>query len=205
MSNNWGEQPEILQARRPPGRPRDVQVHHAVLRAALDLLAEKGWGGLTMEGVAARAGTAKGTVYRWWSNKEDLVIEALVVHGAPFRPAPDTGSFRDDMITVLEGLVRALRDPGARLLAPLVSETSRNPGLAEAFQEHLIRSRRAHLLDIADRAIARGEIRPDVDMPYLVDQGVAYVLYRFLISQEPLDDDLPRRITDEMMKGAAPC
>lgn len=204
MSKQWGEQPEILQARRPPGRPRDVQVHQAVLQAALGLLAEKGWSGLTMEGVAARAGTAKGTVYRWWSSKEELVIEALVVHGAPYRPAPDTGSFRDDVVSVLEGLVRALKEPGALLLASLVSETARNAQLADAFQQHLIRTRRAHLLDIAERAMARGEIRPDVDTSYLVDQGVAYLLYRFLVSHEPLDDDLARRITDEMMRGAAP-
>jgi AcrR family transcriptional regulator len=179
-------------------------VHQAVLRAALELLAERGWSGLTMEGVAARAGTAKGTVYRWWSSKEDLVVEALVVHGAPYRPAPDTGSFQDDMVSVLEALVRALKEPGALLLASLVSETARNEQLADAFQQHLIRTRRAHLLDIAERAVARGEIRDDIDMAYLVDQGVAYLLYRFLVSHEPLDDDLPRRITDEMMRGAAP-
>src|SRR5688500_19369879 len=118
MSTEWGETQESV--RRPPGRPRDTQVHRAVLEATLDLLAEKGWSGLTMEGVAAQARTAKGTVYRWWSSKVELVIEALVVQGAPFLPAPDTGTFRGDYVAVLDGLARALRQPRSRLVASLL-------------------------------------------------------------------------------------
>lgn len=204
MARQWEQDPEVIQARRPPGRPRDTQVHRAVLEATLDILAEKGWGGLTMEGVAARAGTAKGTVYRWWPTKEDLVVEALVVTSSPYRPAPDTGSFRDDVLIVLEPMVRALREPRARLLASLVFETSRNEKLADAFYQSVIRARRAHLLDAAERAIARGELRDDVDLELLVDTGVAQVLYRYLVSHAPLTDDLPQRIVDEMMRGAAP-
>lgn len=207
MATEWGEKREAADAtveRRPPGRPRDTQVHRAVLEATLDLLAEKGWSGLTMEGVAARARTAKGTVYRWWSSKVELVIEALVVEGAPFLPAPDTGSFRGDYVAVLDGLARALRQPRSRLVASLLFEASRNVELGRAFRDHLTGPRRAHLVEAATRGIERGELRPDIDMELLVDAGVSQILYRFLVAGEKLDDDLPERIADQVLYGVAP-
>jgi AcrR family transcriptional regulator len=208
MSTAWGENPHedngatATVARRPPGRPRDVHVHRAVLVATLDLLAEKGWSGLTMEGVAARARTAKGTVYRWWSSKVDLVIEALVTEGAPYLPAPDTGSFYGDYVVVLEGLAAGLRDRRSRLVASLLFEASRNPELGRAFREHLTQARRNHLVDAAARGIERGELRPDVDVDVLVDAGVAQLLYRYLVAGEDIDADLPRRVARQVIEGA---
>lgn len=208
MATEWGEKQESVggleSERRPPGRPRDMQVHRAVLEATLDLLAEKGWSGLTMEGVAARARTAKGTVYRWWSSKVDLVIEALVVQGAPFLPAPDTGTFRGDYVAVLDGLARALRQPRSRLVASLLFEASRNIELGRALRDHLTGPRRAHLLEATTRGIERGELRPDIDVEVLVDAGVAQILFRFLVAGERLDDDLPERIADQVLLGVAP-
>lgn len=205
MATEWGETKESadgLVERRPPGRPRDTQVHRAVLEATLDLLAEKGWSGLTMEGVAARARTAKGTVYRWWSSKVDLVIEALVVQGAPFLPAPDTGTFRGDFVAVLEGLTRSLQQPRSRLVASLLFEASRNAELGRALRDHLTGPRRAHLLEATTRGIERGELRPDVDVELLVDAGVAQILFRFLVAGERVGDDLPERIADQVLRGA---
>lgn len=207
MATEWGETQESVDdapaERRPPGRPRDTQVHRAVLAATLDLLAEKGWSGLTMEGVAARARTAKGTVYRWWSSKVELVIEALVVEGAPFLPAPDTGTFRGDYVAVLDGLVRGLREPRSRLVASLLFEASRNPELGRAFREHLTGPRRAHLTEAVSRGIERGELRPDVDVELLVDAGVAQIVYGFLMTGGPPAEDLPRRIADQVLYGVA--
>lgn len=206
MSKAWGDTSQAVagnggMARRPPGRPRDVHVHQAVLKAALDLLAEKGWSGLTMEGVAARANTAKGTVYRWWSSKVELVTEALVAESAPYLPAPDTGTFFGDYVTVLEGLARALREPRSRALASLLFEAARNPELGKALREHLTMPRRAHLVDAVARGIERGELRADVDVEVLVDAGVAQILYRFLVNGERLPEDLPQRIATQVVHG----
>lgn len=179
-----------------------MRVREAVLDATLDLLAERGWGGLTMEGVAVRAGTAKGTVYRWWSSKEELAIEALVAASAPYRPLPDTGSYRDDLVEVFRGIVRFLREPRARVVASLVFETSRNKALADALMQSLVNVRRAHLRDAAERAVARGELRPDVDLELLVDTGVGQLFFRFLVTHEPLPDDMPERLADLIIRGA---
>lgn len=195
---------DALRERRPPGRPRDTRVHHAVLDAALDLLAEKGWSGLTMEGVAARAGTAKGTVYRWWSSKEQLVIEALLVDSAPYRQAPDTGSFRGDLAALLRGVAEFLNTPRARVLTSLLFETSRNQELADALREHLVAPRRRSVAEIVERAVRRGELRADVDVEVLVDAGTAQLLFRFLVTHEPLTDDLADRVVDLIVRGAAP-
>ena len=82
---------------RRPGRPRDPQADEAITSAIVDVLAEQGFSGFTVEEVAARAGVGKATIYRRWSTKEELVLaaaERVMVHVEP----PDTGSLRDDLV-----------------------------------------------------------------------------------------------------------
>src|SRR6201994_50434 len=79
----------------PPGRAphrRNEQARLAVLHAADDLLAERGFAGLTIEGIAARAGVAKQTIYRWWPSKVDVLLDTLIDDTQEHLAVPDTGS-----------------------------------------------------------------------------------------------------------------
>jgi AcrR family transcriptional regulator len=187
--------------KRGPGRPRSAEAHRAILDAVLVLLAEEGFGGLSVEGVAARAGVGKATVYRRWRSKVPLVIEALDTVASERISAPDTGSVRGDLTEFLIQLVRAMDGPDGRLLAPLLEGMSRSPELAEAFRRDLIAPRREVAIEIIRRGIARGELRPDLHLDVALDAPVAIVFHRLLVTGDPVDEALVGRMVDQVLDG----
>ncbi|HEY2332861.1 MAG TPA: helix-turn-helix domain-containing protein, partial [Acidimicrobiales bacterium] len=82
---------------RRPGRPRDVRVDASIESATIEELCERGFGGASIEGIAARAGVGKATIYRRFPSREALLFSAAV-HFAGECEAPDTGSLRDDLV-----------------------------------------------------------------------------------------------------------
>lgn len=173
------------------------------MNAVLALLAEEGFSRMTVEGVAARAGVGKATVYRRWSSKVPLVIDALDTLASERLPVPDTGSVRGDLTEFLTQLVRVMSGPYGRLLAPLVEAISRNEELAEAFRRDLIAPRRDVGLEIVRRGIARGELRPDLHLDVALDVPVGIVFQRVLITGDSVDEELVGRIVDQVLDGAA--
>jgi AcrR family transcriptional regulator len=189
--------------KRGPGRPRSAKAHRAILDAVLALLAEEGFGRLSVEGVAARAGVGKATVYRRWPSKVPLVIEALDTVASERLSAPDTGSVRGDLTEFLTQLVRAMDGPDGRLVAPLLEGMSRSPKLAEAFRRDLIAPRRDVVIEIIRRGIARGELRPDLHFDVALDAPVAIVFHRLLLTGQAVDEGLVSRIVDQVLDGIA--
>ena len=188
------------------GRPRDEACDRAIETAALDLMVEEGFAGLTMEGVAARAGVAKTTVYRRWDSKAALVIDAFLRGGRDPQVAPDTGSLRGDLLEMLQAFLHMVQTRG-ELVQALVAEQRRHPELAETFRATFLDQKKAAVREVLDRGLARGEIAPDADLGLLADVGAALIWYRLSISGAPLDDDLPERIVDQFFaapRAAAP-
>ena len=141
-------------AHRPPGRPRSAEADRAILRAAVDLLADEGYGGVTMEGVAARAGVGKATVYRRWPCKSALVVDAVTACRERGVQPPDTGSARQDLLVFVRGFMHHLRtSDAARVMPALVAELSRNPELATEFREGFVQPRRAKVLEAVRRGV----------------------------------------------------
>src|SRR5438132_7533609 len=106
----------VVEARR-PGRPRSAEADEAILEAAVDLFAEVGLEGLTVEGVAARAGVGKATIYRRYPGKVDIVVAAARRFTEGPVEAPDTGTTRGDLRELVDGLVRLLtKTPLGRVL-----------------------------------------------------------------------------------------
>ena len=189
---------------RPPGRPRSPEADRAILRAAVDLLADEGYGGVTMEGVAARAGVGKATVYRRWPCKSALVVDAVTACRESGSQPPDTGSTRDDLLVFVRGFMHHLRTSDAgRVMPALVAELSRNPELAEEFREGFVQPRRAKVLEAVRRGVERGEVRPDVDAELIADGVVALLMHRFLVTGMEIDDELPDRVVDVLWRGIA--
>jgi AcrR family transcriptional regulator len=183
---------------------RSARAHAAILTATTDLLTEAGYSALTIEGVAARSGVAKTTVYRWWSTKPALVIEAVAA-ALPVPTQTDTGDLRQDLLTAVQGVVHTFaRTPVGAVIPALAADVMSAPQLAEQFRNQLIRPRRSAVVEILLRAAARGELPPDVDTDLLLDVYAGAVFYRILISGEPITDLLAEQLVGLLLDGKTP-
>jgi AcrR family transcriptional regulator len=189
---------------RPPGRPREARPRRAAIEATLDLIAERGFRGLTTDAVAERAGISKATMYRRWRSKEDLVVDAVASLVASEIAVPDTGSLRGDVRALLRDAVKLYADerPG-KLIPDLVAEMARRPAVAEAVRSGFLAERRAALSTVIERARARGEVRSDVDTELCLDLLGGVVYYRFLITGGTLDQRLADDLADVLVRGIA--
>ena len=188
---------------RPVGRPRDPEVDRAILDASLVELRESGFGGFSVDAVAARAGVGKATIYRRWSAKEELVLAAAETLLADV-PVPDTGSARADLLVLASGMAAKLAsETMGCLAADLAAESARNPE-ARALLARFATARRKPALAAVRRGVERGELRADVDPETVVDAVVGPVFYRSRISGAPLRRRTLERIVDLAVEGARP-
>ncbi|SDM65158.1 TetR/AcrR family transcriptional regulator [Allokutzneria albata] len=186
------------------GRTRSDSAHTAVLTAAADLLEESGYGKLSIEGIAARSGVAKSTIYRWWRSKGELVMEAYTQVTARRVPDPDTGAVEKDLLVFLDMLYRANAVPRrARVLRGLMAEAQLDDGFRSAFQEW-IQGHRTLMAAILRRGVERGELAADLDVEYAVDQVFGPFWYRLLVGHIDLDPaEVPRHV-EQLLRGARP-
>ena len=172
-----------------------------ILAAALEVLEELGYDRLTMNAVATRAKASKATLYRRWNTKASLVIEALLAtKGEPV--VPDTGSFRDDLVESAccpGGL--ADRKPVGQL-ASLITAINRDADFAEAFRREFIGPKMAVTRQIFERAQARGEIRPDIDLDLMIPALPGIVLHRAYVLGEEVTTEDVTRVIDEVIVPA---
>lgn len=194
-----------VDAPRALGRPRDPKLDSAILAATLELLASEGYDGLTIEAVAAMAGVGKASVYRRFSNKEELVVEAV----ASLSEQPewrDGMGVRDELVALLE-TIRRKNDSSisGKIFPRLLSAGIENPMLLQRYREQVLDPRRQRFLDVMERGIAEGMIRPDVDPGHAVDLVVGPMVYRNLIRHDPPPGpDLAARIVDDVLVALAP-
>jgi len=162
------------------GRPRSEECTRAIIDATLQELAESGYVALTIDGVAARSGSGKATIYRRWSTKADLVADAIDQHTFAELPMDDTGDLEADLRRYLRALERALSGIDGELLLALTAERLRNPELAAAFDRRFVDERRTWLRGLLRSAIDRGELPPSTDVELLADVGPALYLHAFV-------------------------
>ena len=162
-------------------RPRSAESHAAILQAALELVVEDGLRGTTIEGIAARAGVGKATIYRRWKTKEELFMEALQAIAFAL-PDPDTGSLRGDVEAIITfNLEHATRN-AALLMPRLMVEAADDPDLFAVMQQVLVEPRREVLRTILRRAVERGEMREDVDPEVAIDLLIGPFIYAVLVT-----------------------
>lgn len=159
----------------------------AILTAAVELLAEEGFGGVSVEAVAARSGAAKTTIYRHWPSRAALLADAFEDEGCCGAMAPsDTGDLRGDLRIILAGLAAGLASsPWCAALPSLVDAAGRHPELAEVHSRFVSR-RRAPLVAALRRGIARGDLPPDTEVDDAVAALVGPLFYRRLIARQPI-------------------
>jgi AcrR family transcriptional regulator len=177
-------------------------VERAALAAALEELAAGGVKGLTIEGVAARSGVAKTTLYRRWRSKEDLALAVLLEMARMAITTPASSDVRADLIRYLDAVVRILRDTMfGQVMQGLTSDLATDPRMAEAFRREVVALRQDHLVTLFERGVAAGQLRSDIDLPLAQELLFGPVYYRLLFSGEPLSEDLAQRIVDHVLPG----
>ncbi|MEA2420919.1 MAG: hypothetical protein QOF55_18 [Thermoleophilaceae bacterium] len=188
---------------RNPGRPRSEQARRAVLDAAVGLIEESGYGRLTLDGIARRAGVSRQTVYRWWPGKAEIVLEALNDAASAIAPAPDSGSLETDLRTLLRRTIKGATGRNARMLAALMAEAQLDEDFAESFRSGFLARRRRVLRDTLERGRARGEIGDSADLDFLVDLAFGTLWYRILSHHARLDRRFADQLTDTLLALAA--
>jgi AcrR family transcriptional regulator len=195
-----GPAPEIS---RRPGRPRSEQADQAIIEATLDVFAEKGFDGVCVELVAARAGVGKATIYRRWSNKEELLLAAFASLKSPF-PEPEGVSVRDDLLAMVEVMCADKADPRkARRYALLLGEGDKYPRLMARYKESVVQPRRDAMRAVIRRGVETGELRPDTDDEIAMLQLTGAIMAQEKSPDGTLDGDFAARLVDGLLLGLA--
>jgi AcrR family transcriptional regulator len=190
----------VLEARR-PGRPRSPECDQAILDAALEEYGAHGFDGMSVDAVAARAGVSKATIYRRFESKLELVTAAMYHVAEARKPTPDTGSLLGDLDVLLHNLVELAQDKTLGCnVRMMVADGVRNPELGRVHEE-FVRHRRTGLVTVFERAIARGELRADIDPQVAADVLTGPVFYRHLMSHMPMDDAYVQAIIDAFLRA----
>jgi AcrR family transcriptional regulator len=186
-----------------PGRPLDERVTTAVLRAVLDLATEEGLGAVTMDAVAARAQVGKSAIYRRWPTKQDLIIAAAETRFKALA-VPDQGSIRTELHAMLSARLEAYRMPGTdRLVAEIFSARvleAAPSGRYAAYISKLMSGSRT----ILERGIARGEVRPDIDLRAVATLVASPLVFRLMAEVELPDGHLVDQVVDLVVRAVAP-
>jgi AcrR family transcriptional regulator len=186
---------------RPPSatRRRGDALERAIFDAVLRQLQAVGYTGLTMEGVAACARTGKAALYRRWPGKEDLVVDAID-HALPsLADLPDHGDVRDDLLDLLRRVTAMVNSPTGCALQCLLAEVDRDHQFSAVLHERVFGPRKRSFLAVLERAVDRGQARPEAASPLVAEVGLAMVVQRFLVDGPPVPDDYVVSVLDEVV------
>ncbi len=184
-------------------RPRvEGEREREILEATVEVLADVGYDRLTMDAVATRAKASKATLYRRWTNKVSLVIDALLLEKeAPV--LPDTGSLRGDLVHAFCKSGGLMDERAVATLASVLTALTRDAEFAREFRTRVIGPKVAVSHAIYERAKARGEVRADLDVSIFSPALAGMLLHRAYVFGEAPTEDLILRIIDEIILPAA--
>jgi AcrR family transcriptional regulator len=187
--------------KRKPGRPPSQKARTAIFKATMELLLEHGLRKMTIDRVTELAGVSKATIYRWWSDKVELSMEAFVYHVQIEGTILNTGNVVDDYIDWFSKLHRFYSSPEGRVLAQIMAESQSRQEMLLPFQERL----RAMLYDkcmiIWNRALERGELDETIDAMITIELLHSPSSYRMLSNQPPLEDDTTAQMIRLLFQG----
>ena len=181
------------------GRPRDPSRDGVIRAAILRLLADVGYGALTMDAVASEAGVGKATIYRRWRTKQDLVVDTISdLNRAEAAPA-DTGSLAGDLRAMMHSLVSVITGPTGAATLSLLSTVPHQPALAHAFQDGPLAVWRQSFDEVWSRAEQRGEVRPGTGSSVIAEVPSALLVQRWLLTGRPVDEAYADEVLDTIV------
>jgi AcrR family transcriptional regulator len=180
-------------------RRRGDALHAAIFEATLDELTAVGYAELKMEHVANRARASKGSLYRRWSSRAELVADA-VYHTIPScAERPDTGSVREDLLGCLRGFATLLNGPSGEAIRGLMADTIRNPDLMEVVRVRFVDPGVGLFLEVLRRGAARGEVRDTALTWRIASLGPDLLREYFLVHRTPIADQVLIEMVDEVI------
>src|SRR6266699_1685345 len=185
---------------RGPGRPRSEEARKAVIRSTLALLKRTGFHELTIEAVAAQAGVGKATVYRWWSNKAELIIDAFVSAVEKELRFPSAGPVLQSIHVQMRRWAVIFRTPLGQIVATVIGAGQSDPEILEAFRSHWVEPRRIEARRLLGQAIKNGEIRADLDPDTILDLLYGPLYIRLLLKHAPLNE----QFVDTVFEAVSP-
>ncbi|MFJ7216511.1 TetR/AcrR family transcriptional regulator [Amycolatopsis sp. NPDC098790] len=178
------------------------EVTQAITDAVLHELAEQGYGRLSMEAVAKRAGVGKSALYRRWKSKDEMVAAVVTEFSVSRAVLEDTGSLRGDLRATLQAVLDWLTHPlFSRILPDLVAEDARNPDRGRATRENIGGPRREVAEVMLRRAIERGELPADLDLEMAMDVLAAPIYWRLVVRQAPAEPDYLDRLVEFALRA----
>ena len=191
----------------PTGGPRprvEGERESEILDAALALLCRVGYDRLTMDAVAAEAKASKATLYRRWSSKPSLVVDAILrTKEALQAPEVDTGSLREDLMQMACGHGGLTDTRSAEIMAGLVTALHHDPDFAVEFRTRVLGPKIEIGRRVFERAQARGEITADLDLDLLSNALAGIILHRSFVLGLPADEKTVAQVVDEIIVPAA--
>ena len=188
----------------PCGRKRSEEVRQRILTAAHELLHEKGFRALTIEGIAERAGAGKVTLYRWWSSKAAIVLEALLENVGAQVAFKETASPLDDLRDYLEEFSALISGRSGVLLASLLAEGVLDPEVGQVFRDTWLRPRRAEAAKLMQRAQDAGELTTQVDIDAIMDMFFGPIYYRLVVQHAPITREFAHTVWATVSRGLVP-
>ncbi|MDG4758952.1 TetR/AcrR family transcriptional regulator [Micromonospora sp. WMMD710] len=178
------------------------EITTAIRRALMQELAAVGYGRLSIEAVARRAGVGKTAIYRRWNSKLDLVVEIVAAAAHGKLPALDTGTLRGDLALLFQAVAHALHHPLASQIIPdLLAEAARNPSIDATLREVLHARQQDIGGRLVSRAVQRGELPADTDPDAAIDLIVGPLYWRLAIARLPLTDSYLDRLVESVVAG----
>jgi AcrR family transcriptional regulator len=187
-----------------PGRPRSERARLAILEAGADLLLEGGLAATTIEGIAARAGVSKVTIYKWWPTRGAVAIDSYFHRYRQTISFDDTGDLARDLSGQDLTLIDAFRGRAGEVMAELIGQAQSDPDLAETLRTKWIEPRREASSALVRRAVDRGEIDPGTDIQVLLDQIYGPIYFRLTLRHQPLDRALATTLVRTALDGVRP-
>ena len=176
--------------REPREDRRSEKSRRAILHAADDLLVEVGYAGVTVEGIAARAGVGKQTIYRWWGSKADVLMDNYTSDAKEQLVPADLGQIDLELRDYLRRLVEFLTaDPAGMVLTSLIGQSQHDKDMAAIFRRDHLSAQLDRERDLLRRGISRGQLPAGLDVDRALAELLGPIYYRVLVTGEPVDAD----------------
>jgi AcrR family transcriptional regulator len=184
-----------------PATARSVRTRRAVMDATAALLAESGLTATTIDAIRDRSGVSKTTIYKHWPNRLCVAVDAFAERLAVEASLPDTGTARGDFTEQIRRVTAFYTSGVGSVFAQLLANAMQDPVAAEWLRERLLDSRQLGIQQLWNRAVARREVRQDVDPDIAMDLLFGPVMWRLISGHRPLNEDEADKITDAALSG----
>jgi AcrR family transcriptional regulator len=189
-------------SKRTTGRPRSEKTRKAILKAAFGLLKQDGFDNVSTQQIAGEAGVSTATLYRWWDNKQSILLDAYLETTRDILPRGKRGSPLLRLRTYTLRIAEFLRSANGTVFLRLLLAIQDDPALRKGFFENVFLPRRAEGCAIVQEAIDAGELPDDIQPDFIINQLVGPQVLRALMKQ-PINAKYAQRIFDSVLQGAS--